>query len=84
MADDRLPAQLPPGSANGDAAYYRRRIDELVDRRLIGIEDSMRNLDDRADKHDQKLNWIFGGLAVVSVVANLLAPTVIRWLSGQP
>lgn len=81
VSDEHLPPRMPPGTTNGEAAYYRRRIDELVDRRLIGIEDAVRSLDSRADTIDKRLNWIFGGLAVVSILANLLGPTILEWLT---
>lgn len=83
VTEPTLPPQPPHGATNGQADYYRRRIDELVDGRLIRIEDAVRSLDSRADTIDKRLNHIFGGLALIVVIANLLAPTIIEWVSGK-
>lgn len=80
---DELPPELPRGADNGDRAYYRRRIDELMDGRLRGIESAIHSLDQRADAVDGKLNRIFGALAVIVILVNIIAPALVRWLTGQ-
>ena len=79
---DELPDELPRGAGNGDRAYYRRRIDELMDGRLKSIEHAVNSLDIRSDAVDAKLNRIFGALAIIVVLVNLLAPVLIRWATG--
>lgn len=81
MADE-LPPALPQGADNGDRAYYRRRIDELMDGRLRNIETAINSLDVRADAADGKLNRIFGALAVLVVLVNLIAPVIFHWIVG--
>jgi hypothetical protein len=82
VTDPSLPPLPPPTAGNGDIAYYRRRIDELVDVRLRSIEDAIRSLDARTDTIDRRLTLIFGGLAVISVIANLLGPALIEAFLG--
>jgi len=77
-----LPDELPRGAGNGERAYYRRRIDELMDGRLRNIEAAINSLDARSDTLDRRLNLIFGGLAVVTVIANLVGPALVRWVTG--
>jgi hypothetical protein len=71
--------------ASDDPLYARRRIDALTDRRLDGIESEQRDtnhkldeLDDKVDGLGNRLNYIAGGLAALSVVVNLLGPLIIR------
>lgn len=84
VTEPHLPPPMAPGTSNGERDYYRRRIDQLVDVRLKGIEDAVRSLDDRADTIDKRLNLIFGGLTVVSILGNLFGPAIVKWLTGQP
>lgn len=88
---EQLPAALRPGTAsNGDRDYYRRRIDELLDAQVRGLASGIeglvqahRVLDDRVDAIDGKLSKIFGGLAVIVLLVNLIAPVVVRWFTGS-
>lgn len=68
-----------------DPLYARRRIDALTDRRLDGIESEQRDTNAKLDHLDGKvdglagrLNLIAGGLAVLSVIVNIIAPILIR------
>jgi hypothetical protein len=83
LVSDELPAELPAGAHNGDRAYYRRRIDELMDGRLRNIETAINSLDARADGLDRRLNYFFGGLAVIVVVAQLVGPAIVRAVIGE-
>ena len=68
-----------------DQNYERRRIDQLTDQRLTGIEERQREngqkldeLDDKVDRLSTRLSYIAGGLAVLSVVVNFLVPIILE------
>jgi hypothetical protein len=70
--------------AADDPIYARRRIDALTDKRLDGIEreqgDTNRKLEGLGVKVDglsNRLNLIAGGLAVLSVLANIVGPAIV-------
>lgn len=68
MADDPVP-------------YYRRRLDELIDDRLKAITEAQRETSRKVDRLEARLNWIAGGLAILSVLANFLGPIIIERLT---
>lgn len=82
MDSDQLP-NSPPDRGNGDRSYYRRRIDELVDRRLQRIEDAIRSLDARTDILDHRLAWFAGALAVLIFLAQLIGPAIVHLITGS-
>jgi hypothetical protein len=51
--------------------YYRRRADAATDRRLDRLEA-------KVDALSNRLAWIAGGLAVLSIVANVVGPLVVE------
>lgn len=63
-----------------DPYYARRRIDALTDKRLEAIEASQRENGDKLDRLEARLNYIAGGLAVLSVALNILAPIIYGYL----
>lgn len=83
MTDERLPPPPPPTASNGEAGYYRRRIDELVDRRLEGIEEAIGELRSDQVRLGGRLNYLFGALAVISVLANLVGPAIFEAITGK-
>ena len=66
-----------------DPYYARRRIDQLTDERLRAIEHSQQVNGEKLDRLEARLNYIAGGLAVLSVLMNLLAPVVTTYLSSR-
>jgi hypothetical protein len=79
-----LPGAPRSGSSSSDKDYYRRRIDVLVDDRLGRIETAIAKLDERADHTEGRLNWLFGGLAVISFLGSLVGPPLFRFVTGHP
>ncbi len=70
--------------AADDPIYARRRIDALTDKRLDNIEVEQRDtnrklegLDAKVDGLTTRLNLIAGGLAVLSVIANIVGPAIV-------
>jgi hypothetical protein len=70
-----------------NGAYSRRRIDELNDarvqalgRELGGLRNDVRDLDSKVDKLSNRLAWIAGGIAVLSLLANIIGPVLVREL----
>jgi len=63
-----------------DPFYARRRIDQLTDERLRAIEKSAAENGDKLDRLEARLNYLFGGLAVLSVGMNLIAPIIVAFL----
>jgi hypothetical protein len=59
-----------------DPLYARRRIDQLTDERLRDIERNQRENGAKLDRLEARLNYIAGGLAVLSVALNILAPVI--------
>ena len=66
--------------AADDAFYARRRIDQLTDERLRAIEGNQRENGEKLDRLEARLNYLFGGLAVLSVGMNLIAPIIVAFL----
>jgi hypothetical protein len=64
-----------------DAFYARRRIDQLTDERLRAIEGNQRKNGDKLDRLESRLNYLFGGLAVLSVALNLGVPVLMGYLN---
>jgi hypothetical protein len=54
--------------------YTRRRIDQLTDRRLVDIETDVGNVNTRLTRLESRINYLFGGLAVLVAVLNLISP----------
>lgn len=77
-----LPPPLPGNAPNGAEHYYRRRIDELVDRRLATIEEQVNTLDSRLDRLDRRLSYLFGALALLSFLGSVAGPALIHALFG--
>ena len=74
-----------------DPLYARRRIDELTDRRLLSIEERQRDngtkldaLDAKVDTLSARLTFLAGGLAVLSVIVNFIAPIIVHVLTNNP
>jgi hypothetical protein len=63
-----------------DPYYARRRIDQLTDERLRAIESTQQVNGEKLDKLEARLNYLFGALAVLSVLMNLIAPVVATYL----
>ena len=82
--DATLPPQPAPSASYSERDYYRRRIDELLDERIRGLLGAVGTLDKRVDAIDGKLARIFGGLAVIMVLAGIFGPTIARIVFGLP
>lgn len=89
VTDEQLPAQPATGASFSERDYYRRRIDELGDRRLIGIESAVVDLEKRVDELvgrfdgiDRKIAFLAGALAVATFLANLIGPPLVRAVFG--
>lgn len=73
-----------------DPLYARRRIDALTDRRLDSIEGEQRDtnrklesLDIKVDTLTNRLTFLVGGLALLSVLINILGPILVREVIGK-
>lgn len=64
-----------------DPTYARRRIDQLIDDRLDTIVQAQKETGRKVDRLEARLNYIAGGLAVLSVLLNLLGPALIDAVS---
>ena len=72
-----------------DPFYERRRIDQLTDQRLSSIEQRQSDngkkldaLDDKVDKLSARLSYLFGAIAVLSVLVNFLAPIILNAITS--
>ena len=72
-----------------DQSYERRRIGQLTDQRLTGIEarqgENGRKLDDldaKVDGLNTRLSYLAGGLAVLSIIVNFLAPVILSAITN--
>jgi hypothetical protein len=54
----------------------------LIDARIEGIEEAQERTNSKLDRLEGRLNYLFGALAVLSVVVNIVAPFVVHALSG--
>jgi hypothetical protein len=85
MPDPGLPQQPAPTASYGERDYYRRRIDELMDERVQNLVTAVGDLGHRVDIIDSKLGRVFGGLAVIVVLASIFGPPIVKALFGlQP
>lgn len=63
-----------------DPLYARRRIDQLTDQRLGAIEDQLNKLDGKVDTLSARLTFIAGGLALLSIIVNIIGPAIVNEL----
>lgn len=59
----------------------RRQNDELVDWRLARIEKQLDHNGAALDRLENRINYLFGGLALLVAVVNLAAPMIIYYLT---
>lgn len=81
---------LRPVVGGEDPLYARRRIDALTDKRLEGIEseqkdtnEKLADLEDKVDELGGRLNYLVGGLAVLTFLLNFLAPIILDALTRR-
>jgi hypothetical protein len=67
----------------GALAYTRRRIDTLTDQRFVRIETKVDEIDRKVDALSNRLAWLAGGLAVLSVLVNIIGPIIVRDIIGR-
>jgi hypothetical protein len=60
----------------------RRKGDPLTDWRLARIEAEIERNGSKLDKLENRINYLFGGLALMVAVVNLAVPIVIHYLTG--
>ena len=60
----------------------RRKGDPLTDWRLARIEAEIERNGNKLDKLENRINYLFGGLALMVAVVNLAVPIVIHYLTG--
>lgn len=57
-----------------DDIYQERRADRINDQRLMRVEN-------KVDALAAKLNWMAGGLAVLSLIMNIVGPIIVEKLA---
>ena len=60
----------------------RRHGDPLTDWRLARIEAEIEANGNKLDKLENRINYLFGGLALMVAVVNLAVPLVIHYVTG--
>ena len=82
-----MPPPVPGRSAGVDEVYYRRRQDELIDKRLEAFEGEMTQLrhdvhtiNDRMVRIEARVNAAVILVTTALVIANLVGPIVANFL----
>jgi hypothetical protein len=60
----------------------RRKGDPLTDWRLSRIEHELERNGTALDKLENRINYLFGGLALMVAIVNLAVPLIIHYLTG--
>ena len=74
--------ELTPHQRASALAAARRRIDILTDQRFRRLETKVDEIDRKVDALSNRLAWLAGGLAVLSIIANIVGPTLAKALLG--
>lgn len=66
-----------------DAAYFRRRFDNVMDIRVSRLEHDIQELDRKLDALSVRVAVIAAIISLVTLVANIIGPVIaIRLLNG--
>jgi hypothetical protein len=62
--------------------YYQSERDKLLEVRLARIERDIASMVQSIDRLEMRINYLFGGLALLVAVANLAIPLFVHWITG--
>lgn len=63
--------------------HDRRQLEREKERRMVRLEDKVDQLDAKVDALSNRLSWLFGALAVLSLVANIIGPIIVEAVTNR-